>query len=239
MLGIFSKTLDSNVVEATGVAGVDFIILDMEHGPNDWSTIHNHARAAKVAGIKSIVRVTSCEENAIGSALDAGVDGVQIPNITSAKMAQQAVNAARFSPLGSRGVCRFVKDAHFGQKDRNLYFKEANEKLVVLQVEGKEGVAQIDDILQVKDFDILFIGPYDLSQSLGIPGQIEDPRIFELCQELVERTQEQGLGLGVFVDTMEQAQKYKNLGLSYIAYSVDLSIYREAVSNVVNSFKSL
>lgn len=239
MLGIFSKTLDSNVVEATGFAGADFIILDMEHGPNNWSTIQNHARAAKVSGIKSIVRVTGCDDNSIGSALDSGVDGVQVPNITSAQMAKEAVNAARFSPLGSRGVCRFVKDAHFGQKDRSLYFKEANEKLLILQVEGKEGVAQIDDILQVRGFDILFIGPYDLSQSLGIPGQIEDPRIVDLCKDLVQRTQELGIGLGIFVDTIEQAQKYKNLGLSYIAYSVDLSIYREAVSIVINSFKSL
>ena len=239
MLGIFSKTLDSNVVEATGYAGADFIIFDMEHGPNDWATIQNHARAAKVAGLKSIVRVTGCDENAIGSALDSGVDGVQVPNISSAKMAQDAVNAARFSPMGSRGVCRFVKDAHFGQKERKLYFKEANEKLVILQVEGKEGVAQIDQILQVKGFDILFIGPYDLSQSLGIPGQIEDPRIVDLCKDLVKRTKELGLSLGVFVDTMEQAQKYKVIGLSYIAYSVDLNIYREAVSDIVESFKSL
>lgn len=239
MLGIFSKTLDSNVVEATGFAGADFIILDMEHGPINWSTIQNHARAAKVSGIKSIVRVTGCDDNSIGSALDAGVDGVQVPNITSAQMAQEAVNAARFSPLGSRGVCRFVKDAHFGQKDRNLYFKEANEKLVILQVEGKEGVAQIDEILQVEGFDILFIGPYDLSQSLGIPGQIEDPRIVDLCKDLAQRTQESGIGLGIFVDTIEQAQKYKNLGLSFIAYSVDLSIYREAVNSIVKSIKSL
>jgi 4-hydroxy-2-oxoheptanedioate aldolase len=238
-LGIFSKTSDSNLIEASGYAGFDFVILDMEHGPNDRITIHHHARAAQVGGLKSIVRVKSCDENEIGSALDAGVDGVQVPNISSAEMALKAVRAARFAPLGERGVCRFVKDAQFGKADRKVYFSEANKKLLVLQVEGKEGVAAIDAIMQIPGFDILFIGPYDLSQSLGIPGEIEDPRIFELCESLVSKAQQNGLGLGIFVDDLKQAKKYKDLGFTYIAYSVDLSLYREAASSLVRSFKTL
>lgn len=239
MIGVFSKTLDSNFIEAACLGGIDFIILDMEHGPNNWDSIHNHSRAAKLSGSKSIVRVTGCDHSSIGLALDSGADGVQVPNVTSAKMAREAVNAARFSPLGSRGVCRFVKDAKFGQKDRNIYFKEANEKLLILQVEGREGITQIGDILQVEGFDVLFIGPYDLSQSLGIPGQVDHPRIFALCKDLLKRTKESGIMLGVFVDTLEQAKKYKTIGLEYIAYSVDISIFREAVNDMVVSFKSL
>ena len=239
MIGIFSKTLDSDVVEAACLGGIDFIILDMEHGPNNWSSIHNHTRAAKLIGTKSIVRVTGCNPSSIGLALDSGADGIQVPNIISAKMAREAVSAARFSPLGSRGVCRFVKDAEFGQKNRNTYFKESNDKLLILQVEGKEAITQIDEILKIKGFDILFIGPYDLSQSLGIPGQVEHPQIFTLCQELVEKGKESGIMLGIFVDTFEQAQKYKSLGIEYVAYSVDVNIFREAVNNIVISFNSI
>ena len=239
MIGIFSKTLDSNIVESACLGGIDFIILDMEHGPNNWSSIHNHTRAAKIIGTKSIVRVTDCNPSSIGLALDSGVDGVQVPNIISAKMAREAVSAARFSPLGSRGVCRFVKDAKFGQKKRDIYFKESNEKLLILQVEGKDGIAQIDEILKVKGFDILFIGPYDLAQSLGISGQVEHPQIFALCQKLVERAKKSGKTLGIFVDTFEQSQKYKSLGIEYIAYSVDMNIFREAVNSIVASFNSI
>jgi 4-hydroxy-2-oxoheptanedioate aldolase len=239
MLGIFSKTTDSNFIEAAGYGGLDFIILDKEHGPSDDVIIQNHVRAAKVANLKSIVRVKSCDAGEIGSALDAGASGIQVPNIASADMARKAVSAARFAPLGTRGVCRFVNDARFGSKDRNLYFQEANQKLVVLQVEGKEGIADIDEILKVKGFDILFIGPYDLSQSLGISGQVNDPRIFELCRGLVGRAKDAGLELGVFVDDFEQARKYKEAGLGYIAYSVDVSIFREAVGTAVSTFNSL
>lgn len=239
MIGIFSKTIDSNFIEAAGYGGLDFVILDMEHGSNNLITIHNHVRAATLANLKSIVRVKSCDENEIGSVLDAGASGVQVPNITSAEMAKKAVAAARFSPVGSRGVCRFVKDAQFGQKDRNLYFKEANEKLLILQVEGKKGVSEIDEIIKVKGYDILFIGPYDLSQSLGIPGQVNDPRIFDLCQSLVEKAANAGLQLGVFVDNFEQTKKYKDAGLTYIAYSVDVSIFREAIHTLVTNIDSL
>lgn len=239
MIGIFSKTLDSDIVEAACLGGIDFVILDMEHGPNSWSSIHNHTRAAKLIGTKSIVRVTDCNPNSIGLALDSGADGIQVPNIVSAKMAREAVNAARFSPLGSRGVCRFVKDAEFGQKNRDIYFKESNDKFLILQVEGREGMTQIDEILKIKGFDVLFVGPYDLSQSLGIPGQVDHPQIFALCEDLVKRTKESGISLGIFVDTFEQAQKYKSLGIEYVAYSVDMNIFREAVKNLVISFNSL
>src|SRR6056297_2134561 len=118
MIGIFSKTTDSNFIEAAGLGGLDFIILDKEHGPLNDEIIHHHVRAATLSNLKSIVRVRECNEAEIGAALDSGASGVQVPNISSAAMAQKAIEAARFAPDGLRGVCRFVRDAEFGNKDK-------------------------------------------------------------------------------------------------------------------------
>ncbi len=232
-LGVFSKTTDSTFVEATGIAGLDFIILDTEHGSANFETLHNHVRAAKLTQMTSIIRVKGVDSHAIGSALDTGADGVQVPNISTADQAQAVVRAARFYPQGSRGVCRFVRAANFGSQAKDVYFAEANEKLVILQVEGLEGINNLDEILEVQGFDVLFIGPYDLSQSIGKPGQVNDPKVLKLMQEIAQKTQSKGILLGAFSDTLETNKYLENEGFNYIAYSVDVHIYYQALISII------
>lgn len=232
MIGIFSKTTDSNFIEALGYSGLDFVILDQEHGPVSLETLHNHVRAARCSNLKSIVRVKGVDNNAIGSALDAGADGVQVPNIATPEQAREAVAAARFFPQGNRGVCRFVKAANFGSVPKQKYFKQANNRLVVLQVEGKEGIANLDAILQVEGYDILFIGPYDLSQSLGIPGEIDHPKMKETMAAVAEKARSQGKQLGTFADSVEIAREMQAGGFEYLAYSVDVNIFLEAATRI-------
>lgn len=232
MIGIFSKTTDSNFIEALGFSGLDFVILDQEHGPVSLETLHNHVRAARCSNLKSIVRAKGVDSNAIGAALDAGADGVQVPNISTPEQARQAVRAARFFPQGNRGVCRFVKAASFGSMPKQEYFKQSNTRLVVLQVEGKEGIANLDAILKVEGYDILFIGPYDLSQSLGIPGEIDHPKMKETMAEVARKAQNQGKQLGAFADTLELAREMRASGFKYLAYSVDVNIFLEAAMRI-------
>lgn len=232
MIGVFSKTTDSNFVEALGHSGMDFVILDQEHGPIHNETLHNHIRAAKVGGMTSIVRVKGIDANAIGAALDAGADGVQVPNISTAIDAENAVKAARFYPKGNRGVCRFVKAANFGSAHKDKYFEGANMKLLILQVEGTEGIANIDDILAIKGYDILFIGPYDLSQSLGIPGKVTHPDMQKLMEEVANKAKKKNKRLGTFADTIETAGLLFNSGFEYLSYSVDVNIFLEAAQKI-------
>lgn len=227
-LGIFSKTTDSSIVEVVGMSGLDFIILDQEHGPIGLETLLNHVRASKLTGVRSFVRVKGLDPTLIGSALDAGADGVQVPNITTKEQAKKAVESARFFPTGSRGVCRFVRAAQFGTMDKQEYFQKENQKLLALQVEGLEGIANLDDILKVEGFDILFAGPYDLSQSLGFPGQVDHPEVIMRIQELAVKTKRAGKIPGTFADNLRMAATFKKAGFEYIAYSVDLNIFQEA-----------
>lgn len=232
-LGIFSKTTDSNLVEATGYSGLDFIILDMEHGSATLETMHNHVRAAKVTGLFPIIRAKGVDVHAIGSALDTGALGVQVPNVSTAQQAKEAVNAARFHPKGMRGVCRFVAAANFGTLAKQTYFEQANESLVILQVEGTEGIKNLDAILAVDGFDVLFIGPYDLSQSIGRPGEVDSPEVLALMKQIAEKAKAKGIILGAFSDSLERNQSLKQEGFNFIAYSVDLNILSNAISDLV------
>lgn len=231
-VGTFSKTTDSAFVEATGLAGLDFIILDTEHGPVSLETLHHHVRASRLTSMSAIIRVKSVDAHAIGSALDTGAAGVQVPNINSAEQAKAAVDAARFYPVGNRGVCRFVRAASFGSQDKAEYFTEANKAVVILQVEGLQGVQNLDEILNVPGFDVLFIGPYDLSQSVGKPGEVNAPEVQALMKEIAQKANAKGKLLGAFCDTLENAKLLRAQGFQYLAYSVDVNIYLEKIKDI-------
>ncbi len=231
--GPFMKTGDPAFVECAGYAGFDFVILDMEHGPADFSNLQNLIRGAEAAGIVPIVRTGDSSEAAIGKALDLGAGGVQVPQVGSAKQARDVVAAARFFPKGERGVCRFVRAANYSSTPRGEYFEQANRALVILQVEGREGLNRIDEILGVEGLDILFIGPYDLSQSLGVPGQVSHPIVVNAIRGIVDRARKAGVVTGVFCDTPEAASLWREAGIQYLSYSVDVGIFTEACARIV------
>ncbi|MDR0559729.1 MAG: aldolase [Prevotellaceae bacterium] len=232
--GPFMKTGDAAFVECAGHAGFDFVILDMEHGPTDFSNLQNLIRGAEVAGTVPIVRTYDSSETAISKALDLGAKGIQVPQIQSAEEAREAVKAAKYFPKGERGVCRFVRAANYSSTPRNEYFETANESLVILQVEGKQVLNRLDEILSVNGLDILFIGPYDLSQSLGVPGQVSHHSVVEAIKGIVEQAKKAGVVTGVFCDTFEAAALWRKTGIQYLSYSVDVGIFTEACKEIVN-----
>lgn len=235
--GPFMKTGDPAFVEIVGHSGFDFAILDLEHGPSNELALQNLIRGAQIANLCPIVRVSKLDEVLIGRALDVGAQGVQVPQITNAKEAAIAVKASKFSPLGERGVCRFVRASNYSSIDRFQYLSEANDNLVILQLEGQEAIDNLDEILEVRGIDVIFIGPYDLSQSIGVPGNINHPLVEEKMKYIIKKASEKGILTGTFVDTVEAAIKWKKVGASYISYSVDVGIFYEACKNILSIIK--
>ncbi|MCL2159022.1 MAG: aldolase/citrate lyase family protein, partial [Oscillospiraceae bacterium] len=209
VLGIFSKTSDPAFVEAAGYAGLDFIVIDLEHGPVTIQTAQNLIRAAQVAEIFPIIRAKEGESSVLGEALDIGAGALQIPQITTAAEARAVIDRVKFWPEGNRGVCRFVRAAAYSATDRFEYFENANKSLVILQIEGELGIDNIDEILEVPGIDIIFVGPYDLSQSLGLAGQVGHIKVEEKMLEIVKKCKERGITTGTFADTPENAAKWK------------------------------
>ena len=234
VIGPFMKTGDPAFVEAAGYAGFDFVILDREHGPVSIETMQNNVRAAMVAGALPIIRVPDSSESSIGKALDIGALGIQVPHVTNAKQAEAVIRKAKFYPEGERGVCRFVRAAQYSALERNEYFRQANQTLIILQLEGIEALENIDEIIRVPGIDILFVGPYDLSQSLGLPGQTSHPKVVEQMQFLVDKARQNNIVVGTFVDSPGDVQKWKQAGVQYISYAVDVGIFVEACRQIVD-----
>ena len=170
-LGPFMIGTDPAFVEAAGYAGYDFVLLDMEHGTTTHQQLPHLIRAANVAGVCPVVRVPRGTDIWIDQALDVGAGAVMIPQIDTAEQARAAISAAKFSPVGTRGTCRFVRSAGFGAVPGSEYFAKAQDTAVILQAEGRKAVENLDEILDVPGIDVLFVGPYDLSSSLGLVGQ--------------------------------------------------------------------
>lgn len=236
--GIFMKTADPMFVEIAGIAGYDYVILDTEHGPADIEHQQNNIRACEARGIVPIVRVPYIDENVIGKALDVGAYGIQVSQVKTADDVKRILECARFYPLGKRGVCRFVRAADYSALNRNDYFAQANKALIILQLEGTEAIENLDDILAVDGYDVLFIGPYDLSQSLGVPGDISNPKVLSAMIDIVERAKAKGKVVGTFTDDIELVEKWKSLGVQYISHSTDSGMFYDAVRDVYNKLSS-
>nr|WP_300822975.1 aldolase/citrate lyase family protein [uncultured Schaedlerella sp.] len=238
VIGIFMKTCDGSFIESSGKSGIDFCILDMEHGPVSYEHLPNLIRACECSGALPIVRVADNTEEYIGKALDLGAMGVQIPQVNDRASASAAVRHAKFYPDGSRGVCRYVRAADYSSQNKYEYFHEANEAMVIVQVEGLKGVENLSDILSVPGIDVIFIGPYDLSQSLGVPGNVHSSEVVGQMKLIVEKAAASNIAVGTFVDTPEDALYWKDLGVKYIANSVDVGIFYTACKDIVTSIRS-
>lgn len=236
--GPFVKTEDPMFVEIIGLSGFDFVILDMEHGPVSLQQQQNNIRASISRDLLPIVRVKDINENTIGSVLDIGACGIQVPQVKNAFQAKQVVEFSKFYPFGMRGVCRFVRAADYSAMDRSQYFEDSRDILIIIQLEGEEAIANLDEILSVEGIDILFIGPYDLSQSLGVPGKINDPLVIEKVSEITEKAKKRGKIVGTFVDTIPNTIKWREAGIQYLSYNTDAGIFREACSTILQRLRS-
>jgi 4-hydroxy-2-oxoheptanedioate aldolase len=238
VIGTFLQIAAPQLVEILGLAGFDFLIIDGEHGPISPGEKENLIRAGLSTDINVMVRSADCAPSAISQPLDWGAAGIQAPQVESAEMARQVVRASKYHPLGMRGLQPFVRAADYRAYPTDQYLNEANaETLVVVQVEGVEGLANLGAILQVQGVDIAFLGPYDLSQSLGIPGQVRDPRVRQAMADAVHLARRTGKRIGTFCDDVEIALEYRALGVSYLTVSMDASIFLSCARSMASSLK--
>ncbi len=237
--GAFTKTNDPFFVEIMGKAGFDFVILDNEHGPSSPRDTYPLVMASYLSGMYPIVRVPSLNDIEIQRILDLGVAGVEIPQIRNKADALKVGEYTRFDPKGKRGLCRFVRAADFSLKVPDTFFREQNEVTTIIHLEGTEAVRNLEEILEVDEIDILFIGPYDLSQSLGMPGKVTDPVVLREIERVVKICKERKRDMGIFADTMETAKMYKEAGVKYISYSVDVGIFANACKEIASKLKEL
>jgi 4-hydroxy-2-oxoheptanedioate aldolase len=222
-LGLWS-TLSSNYsVEVIAGAGYDWLLLDMEHSPNDLESLLAQLQAAAPYPTHPVVRVPWNDMVAIKRVLDIGAQSILIPYVSSAAEARAAVSYTRYPPGGVRGVAGSTRASRFGRvKD---YHKRAHEEICVLvQVENQQGLDDIEAIAAVEGVDGVFIGPADLHASLGHMGEIANPKVMPVIDEAIRRIRRAGKAPGILTPAEEHAKRQLSLGALFVAVGNDIGI---------------
>jgi 4-hydroxy-2-oxoheptanedioate aldolase len=221
------------VTETLAKEGMDFVVFDQEHGPLSAETTQTCCMAAENAGASPIVRVRTLSEPEIQRGLDIGA-GIQVPQVETRDEAEAAIGAARYPPHGSRGLSQYVRAGGYtGQAD---YAARQNEEAtVILQVEGERGLGNLDAILSVDGYDGIFLGPYDISSSLGIPGQVRDERVESAMAEACEQAAAAGIAVGTFADDPAMANRWIDAGVDFVELGVEAALFGAAISDAVGA----
>jgi 4-hydroxy-2-oxoheptanedioate aldolase len=220
--GCFTRYPNATLVEVLGYCGWDFIVFDGEHGTIEPADCEQMTRAAEVLGVTPIVRVPVNQQHVILRYLDTGAQGLHVPMVRTAADAEAVVQAVKYQPRGSRGLA-LVRAADFGQRvPLAEYIAKANEEtLVAIHIETEDSVDNLPGILEVDGIDVVFIGPTDLSNSLGLPGQLSDPRVKDTLRRCAERVAGSPVALGIMVPTADAARDWIARGARYVAVGLE------------------
>lgn len=238
VIGTFSKFSSPVSSEILGYLGFDFLILDMEHSALDYHQAEDLIRAGDASGISTIIRVPGVEESPILRVLEAGSQGIQAPGVDTADMAKKVVEASRYRPIGKRGLSFSTRAAQYTIKNKNQHMLDSMEKqLVTVQIESKEAVENVEKIAAVEGIDVLFLGPGDLSNSLGVPGQLNHPLVQEAMIRLCIAAQENDKVAGTFVGNQEQALRAFDAGVRYLVFDNDVAFFVKGAQSVLEELK--
>ena len=221
-IGTFAKITDASVVELFSFCGFDYFILDNEHSQMSKESMANLLRAADISGIIPIVRVRENSRSQILQALDAGALGIMVPETSTAAEVKQVIDSAFYAPEGSRGYTASNRAAGYGNMDASEYAKMANQNIMTIAYcETLEAIENLDEMLAVPDLDVLWIGPMDLSQALGVTGQPKHPRVVAAIADIIARCKEAGVAVGTIAADAETTTDLLSRGVQLIGLSSD------------------
>jgi len=230
---------DPEITELLGYHGFDAIWIDAEHSAFDLNTILGHIMACASSGCASLVRVAWNDPVRIKPVLEMGPDGIILPMVCTAEEARQAVRSCTYPLKGVRGFGP-RRANQYGALESGEYLENAEKSFLrILQIEHKDAIENLDEILAVEGIDIIFVGPYDLSSSLGVIGQIDHPKVMECIQEICDRAAAKGVKVGCFADNVASARRLREMGVKFIGYSCDTAVFYNAAVADVNAFQKI
>lgn len=226
LVGTIVTTPATEVAEVLGQAGYDWLMIDLEHGCLGFPDVQRLAQAA-APYCACGVRVPACDGAWIKKALDTGCEAVIVPQINTASEARRAVAFAKLPPVGSRGL-GISRSTGFGARIEE-YGANANETVaLIVQIEHRTAVRNLDAILRVNGIDGVFIGPYDLSASMGLPGQVSHPRVQKAVAEVMRKCRARGMPFGIFAMEATLAKQRIEEGCAFLLLGIDTCLLRKA-----------
>ena len=236
VLGTFFELGGNTAVECLGLAGLDFFIIDTEHGPFDVESAMNFIRAGELRGISPLVRVKDTTRPSILKMLDIGAMGLIIPCVQTLDEVRRLVEYGKYYPIGQRGFAPARKSG-FGfepfAQEIGAYFEICNrETMIIPQCETRGCLEHIEEVAAVPGIDGIFVGPYDLSVALGKPAQFTDPEIVGAIARILAACKTAGKFSFIYAGNKDSAKKFFADGFDGVAYGMDAIVY-------INAYKEL
>lgn len=226
------------VMQLLANAGFDFVIIDNEHGPFNIETIADLSRTALYVGLTPIVRVPDLTYPYLAQSLDSGAQGVMIPRITSVEQVQQAVQIVKYPPVGQRGNALSRGYTNFKAGPVTEVMAQANEEtMVVIQIETRAALDQIDAIVAVPGVDVAFIGPNDLSIALGVPGQPTSPVLVSAIETVMAACQRHGVTAAIQMNDLKLAAQWAQQAIKMISFSAETGLLVSAGLNATGAIR--
>jgi 2-keto-3-deoxy-L-rhamnonate aldolase RhmA len=235
---IIGEARSAGTVKYMAAGGFDFLFFDMEHALFDWETILNLVQVSLVCDITPLVRVTDLQYPLVARALDAGAQGIIIPRVETRQQVEDAVSFAKYPPLGRRGA---GGDGRYGyiRRDAGTAIEQANaESMVIVQVESRRGVDNLDEMAAVPGVDVVLVGPQDLSISLGVPGQTTHPHFVETVKEIAGIARKHGVAVGQVEREASAFQRWYEMGIRFFCCNTDGNMLLTAAQRDVATLKT-
>ena len=238
VIGTFVKITDPCTVELISNAGFDVIIIDNEHTSMSKETVVNLIRTADATGIVPITRVRENSRQQILQALDAGSFGVMIPETATKEDVELVVSRAKYAPLGNRGYSASQRSANYGMMNPKEYAELSNANtMVVVYCETMEAINNLDAMLAVEGFDVLFVGPFDLTQALGVIGEPNHPKVLETIDMIVKKVRAAGKAAGIIASDAEKAKALIAQGFQLIIVGSDQNFIQTLGKQYIKAIK--
>lgn len=237
-LGTFHELGSEAAIELLAYAGMDYVLIDTEHGPFDVETTSRYIRAAKLAGTTPLVRVKDGERNSVLKMLDVGAMGIVIPNVQSVEEVKKVVEYGKYVPLGNRGVAP-ASGTHYWTQDYATqglphYFEHVNrEQLIIPQCETVGALEHIEEIVATDGVDGIFVGPYDLSTAMGKAGQFDDQEVIDAIQKVVDVCKAAGKFSIIYGTSVENAKQRFEQGYDSVTLTMDALHFSNAIKQIV------
>ncbi len=235
-IGIWSCLSNNIVAEILSVVGFDWIVIDMEHSPNDIQEVLNQLQIIQGFNSEPVVRVPWNEPVMVKRVLDMGAQTILFPYIENAEEAKAAVAATRYPPKGVRGVMSAARMNKYGTV-KNYYTEAEKEICVLVQCETKIAIENISEIAAIDGIDGIFLGPSDLSASVGKIGQFEDTEVQSLIMQGLEGCKKNKKAAGILTAKLDYAKKYISDGFTYVAVNSDTNLFARGAENLLKEFK--
>jgi 2-dehydro-3-deoxyglucarate aldolase/4-hydroxy-2-oxoheptanedioate aldolase len=236
-LGTGVTFADPAVTEAL-CDSVDFLWIDLEHNPIGVETLLAHLIAARAGGAPALVRIPINDAGWIKRVLDSGADGIILPQAQSAADVRQFVSACRYPPLGTRGFGP-RRPTNYARNGGRKYLDQANTQLfVVAQIETVGALNDVEEICAIEGLDALVVGPYDLSGSMGMLGEVHHPRVLDAIRTVVEKAHAQGLSVGIGMGAdADHAREAAALGVNWAQCCNDFEFIVRGATRLYSSIR--